>query len=387
MTLKQKIIEKIKQTGSINFEAFMETALYHSEAGYYMRDITRLGKEGDFYTSSHLHPIFGAMLGRQMMEMWYFLDSAENFHIVEMGAGMGYLAKDMLDYLRWSSAKSQALGKEKSFFDLLKYTIVELNPALKAKQQELLAEYRDKVEWISSLDELKPFTGCFLSNELLDAFPVRIVRMDDELGEIYVAVKDDDLYEEVKPCSREVIEYFKEFSIDLSPMKPYMTEVNLRIKDWLRQLNKKLNEGFILTIDYGYPAVEYYSEERNRGTLLCYYQHRTTEDPYANIGEQDITAHINFSSLDKWGSELGLLTVGFCPQGTYLISLGIDEVISELYGESPDAFDLAKIKGLIFPEGMGESHKVMIQYKGEDCPQLKGFALRNQQKRLGLSLT
>ncbi len=382
MTLKQKIIEKIISEGPINFETFMEMALYHPETGYYMRDTTKIGKAGDFYTSSHLHSIFGVMLGRQMTEMWNFLDAAQNFHIVEMGAGMGYLAKDMLEYLKMVGVKCKASGNEKSLFDILKYTIVELNPAIKAKQQELLADYRDKVDWVSNLDELKPFTGCFFSNELLDAFPVRIVQMDDKLGEIYVAVKDHDLYEEIYPCSREVIEYFKEFCIDLSLMKPYRTEVNLKIKDWLKQINEKLKEGFILTIDYGYPAAEYYCEERNRGTLLCYYQHKIIEDPYINIGEQDITAHVNFSSADKWGAEIGLITVGFCPQGTYLISLGIDEVIMELYGDSPDSFDLAKIKGLIFPEGMGESHKVMIQYKGNGSPLLRGFSLRNQKKKL-----
>lgn len=375
MTLKQKIIQKIKNEGPMNFETFMDMALYHPELGYYMKDTSRIGKEGDFYTSPHLHPIFGAMLGRQMLEMQHFLDNTKNFHIVEMGAGIGYLAKDILDYLVRSR-------KHEKFFHSLKYTIVELNPAIKTKQQELLADHRDKIEWVSKLDELKPFSGCFLSNELLDAFPVRIVEMDRDLTEIYLSVSDDELIEIGKPPSEDVIQYLKEFSIDLSSMQPCRTEINLRIKDWLQQLNEKLKEGFILTIDYGYPSFEYYTEERNKGTLLCYYKHQLSENPYINIGEQDITAHVNFSSLYKWGDEMGFKTVGFCPQGTYLISLGIDEVITELYGESPDAYDIAKIKGLIFTEGMGESHKVMIQYRGQKSPSLKGFALRNQIKRL-----
>jgi SAM-dependent MidA family methyltransferase len=106
------------------------------------------------------------------------------------------------------------------------------------------------------------------------------------------------------------------------------------------------------------------------------------EDPYQHVGEQDITAHVNFSSVKKWGEEAGLKTIGFCPQGTYLVSLGIDEMIMELSGGKPEFFDTAKIKGLILPEGMGESHKVMIQYKGEGNPVLRGFSLRNQVRKL-----
>lgn len=353
----------------------MEMALYHPETGYYTRDITKIGKAGDFYTSSHLHSIFGAMLGRQMEEMRNFLGGKEIFHIAEMGAGMGYLAKDMLEYLSKRGTLNQ-----------FSYTIVEMNPFLKKSQQALLQDFTSIIKWVSTISELPPVKGCFLSNELLDAFPVRLVEMDEELNEIYIFLNDNEFAEKRLPCTESIFEYFREFSIDLTPMKPYRTEVNLKIKDWLKQINEKLQEGFILTIDYGYPAVEYYCEERNRGTLLCYYQHKIIEDPYINIGEQDITAHVNFSSADKWGSEMGLKTIGFCPQGTYLISLGIDEVITELYGESPDSFDLAKIKGLIFPEGMGESHKVLIQYKGKESPILRGFSLRNQKKRLRYGL-
>lgn len=379
--LKQKIIEKIKSEGPINFETFMEMALYHPELGYYTKDSTKIGRAGDFYTSPHLHSMFGAMVGRQMEEMWTIIGRPEIFQIVEMGAGMGYLAKDMLEYLKGARGKGQ---EAKGIFEHLRYTIVELNPTIKAKQQELLSEFKDKVNWVSSINELEPVAGCFLSNELLDAFPVRLIEAPNspngELKEIYVSIDGDSLVEIKMSCSNDVKEYFKEFGIELP--KGYKTEVNLKIKDWLKEINAKLSEGFILTIDYGYPAQDYYSEDRNRGTLLCYYQHQINENPYQNIGEQDLTAHVNFSSLKKWGDELCLKTIGFCPQGTYLVSLGIDEMIKELYGDSPDVFDIAKIKGLILPQGMGESHKVMIQYKGKDEPGLRGFSFRNQMKYL-----
>lgn len=380
MSLKQKIIEKIKSEGPISFETFMEMALYYPCLGYYAKDSTIIGRVGDFYTSPHMHFLFGAMLGRQMQEMWEIIDKPDDFHIVEIGAGMGYLAKDMLEYLRASSVKCQVSGKEKNIFKHLKYIIVELNPAMKAKQQKLLKEFGDKVAWISYLSELKPITGCFLSNELLDAFPVRLVEMQDELKEIYLSLNGDDLIEIKMACSDEVKDYFNEFSVKLT--YGYRTEVNLNIRDWLNAVNNKLSEGFILTIDYGYSTKDYYSEDRNRGTLLCYYKHRLNENPYENIGEQDITAHVNFSSLKKWGEELDIKTIGFCPQGTYLVSLGIDEAINEAYGHCPDPLEIAKIKGLIFPQGMGESHNVMIQYKGNKEIRMRGFSIRNHVNRL-----
>lgn len=374
MTLKDKIIQRIKAEGPIGFEEFMDMALYYPELGYYMRDSAKIGRTGDFYTSSHLHSIFGAMIGRQMEEMWELMGRPDVFNIIEMGAGMGYLAKDMLSYLNDSRFKIQDSGKD--IFQHIRYAIIELNPSIKAKQQELLRDFPDKVSWLSGLSEIEPVKGCFISNELLDAFPVRLVEMDDELMEIYVGVKGDELAEIKRPCSVETREYFREYSIVLP--KNYRTEVNKRVKNWLKNVGNRLSEGFVLTIDYGYPAQDYYNEERSRGTLLCYYQHKFNENPYQGIGEQDITAHVNFSSLKKWGEDVGLKTLGFCPQGTYLVSLGIDEVITELYGDSPDAFETTKIKGLVLPGGMGESHKIMVQHKGKGEGRLRGFSIRNQ---------
>src|SRR5208283_6008829 len=139
-----------------------------------------------------------------------------------------------------------------------------------------------------------------------------------------------------RPCNSVIAAYLKDFSIDFP--RGYKTEINLKIKDWLTVVSEKLQRGFILTIDYGYSSAEYYSEERSAGTLLCYYKHQVNEDPYLHMGEQDITAHVNFSAVKKWGEALGLRTDGYCPQGTYLVSLGIEEVITEIYGGPPDSF-------------------------------------------------
>jgi len=368
--LEQKIIEKIQKEGPITFETFMEMALYEPGLGYYASEKTEIGKSGDFYTSTHLHSAFGAMIGRQIEQMREIMGKPVDFHIIEIGAGAGYMCKDILDYF---CSKS---------FNPMMYVIVENNPFMKNKQARLLEGHLDRVKWVSSLEELKNLRGCILSNELLDSFPVHLIEMEDELEEIFV-MADKNVLIEIKrtPSTHAVLDYMNEFSIVLT--EGYRTEINLRIKDWLRSVNEVLSEGFILTIDYGYPAWDYYNEDRNRGALLCYYRHQLVEDPYINIGDQDITAHVNFSSVKKWGEDLGLKTLGFCQQGTFLISLGIDDIIQELYKDSPDyLFEVAKIKRLIFPGTLGETHKVLIQYKGKGFPELKGFSIKNQADKL-----
>lgn len=369
--LEQKIIEKIKIEGPITFETFMDMALYEPDHGYYATDKTEIVRAGDFYTSQHVHSIFGSMIGKQIKEMWELMGKPQSFFAVEPGAGAGYMCKDILDYLN-----------KQGLLNSVTYAIIEKNPFIKKTQKNLLKDYFDHVVWASSMKELGTIRGCILSNELLDSFPVRLIQMEDELKEIYVTADNNNLHElRGLPNSNVVFDYLKEFSVKL-PMG-YRTEINLRIKDWLRNISDILSEGFILTIDYGYPSRDYYSHERNRGTLLCYYKHQTTENPYINIGEQDMTAHVNFSSVRKWGEEFGFETLGFCQQGIYLVSLGIDEMIQELAQTSKDyLFDVAKIKKLILPGTIGETHKVIIQYKGKHVPQLRGFSIKNQKDKL-----
>ena len=370
--LLQKIAALIRKNGPITFEEFMSMALYDPEFGYYHTESRKIGREGDFYTSAHLHPVFGAIIGRQIKEMWDVMGRPDDFSIVEIGAGAGYVCKDMLESLRHTV-----------FFPSVHYTIVERSPAMKNIQQRLLAEFPDKVKWVCALNECGSLTGCIFSNELLDAFPVHLVRMEDTLKEIYLEFDDENGLMELTGdlSSEEIAYYFREFSIEIG--KGYTTEVNLRIKPWLRDINEVLEKGFILTIDYGYPAWDYYSEDRNRGTILCYHKHQLNETPYVHIGEQDITAHVNYSSVKKWGEEIGIKTAGYCGQGAFMVSLGIDEDMKKIAESSHDfQFEIARIKKLILPQGMGESHKVMVQYKGVKPPKLRGFSIRNQIKIL-----
>jgi SAM-dependent MidA family methyltransferase len=369
--LERKIIRTISEDGPLTFETFMDMALYDPEYGYYASGKARIGRAGDYYTSPHLHPVFGRMLGRQIEEFWEFMGRPRDFRVIEMGAGAGHLCRDMLISF-----------KDREIFESLSYNIIERNPPLRREQEDLLPEFRERVNWSSSLGEVGKMRGCLVSNELLDAFPVHLVMMEEELREIYVAVEDGRLKEVPGPLSSPALAgYFS--SLHAAFKKGYTTEANLRVRDWLAEVDAAIDEGFVLTIDYGYTAREYYDEERNRGTLMCYYRHRLGEDPLQNVGEQDITAHVNFSSVKQWGEERGLSTIGFCGQGAYLTALGIDEEIQRISGESDDyLFELARIKKLILPQGMGESHMVMVQYKGKGAPVLKGFNLRNRRRYL-----
>ena len=389
-SLEDYIIKKIKEEGPITFEAFMDMALYYPELGYYSSGKNPIGKKGDFYTSPHLHPIFGAMLAKQLMEMWTVTGRPSDFYAVEIGAGEGYLSRDIYDYLM-NETEDMALSHDKSdFMKSLRYAIIEPFSHFENIQKDLLEPVRADLQrfghsgvmWVKSIRELDDVRGCIFSNELLDAFPVHLVEMDKELREIYVDFDGANLVEKRgAPSSTAISDYTNQFSGNMD--EGYRTEVNLGIRNWLKEITSVLSSGFLLTIDYGYSAREYYSEERTKGTLLCYYRHQFNDNPFSHIGEQDITAHVNFSSLKKWGQELGFQTVGYCPQGTFLVSSGIDEIITELYADSSDyTSELANIKGLIFPQGMGTSHNVMVQYKGKGSPELQGFSLRNQSENL-----
>ena len=389
--LEQKIAQRITKDGPIPFEIFMDMALYDPEYGYYVSRAPRIGRQGDFYTSSHLHPVFGTLIGKQIVEMWKIMGRPKEFTIVEMGAGEGFICNDMLDYLERMEDKRHAEEDraerrtpqpERAFYQTLRYVIVERNWLQRERQQELLKKYRDKVQWVSDIGDVGRITGCICSNELLDAFPVHLIRMEDELKEVYVDHDGEAFIEKTGPLSSDAIaRYFHDAAITLDT--GYTTEFNLRIQEWLGDVDVVLERGYILTIDYGYPAEEYYSEDRNRGTLMCYYHHQFHENPYEHIGEQDITAHVNFSSLKHWGEEKGIRVAGFCSQGTFLLALGIDEEIARLAETSKDyLFELGRIKKLFLPTGLGESHKVMIQHKGIEMPKLKGFSIRNQLRLL-----
>lgn len=370
--LEHLIRERILSRGSLSFHDFMAMALYEPGLGYYVRTGTEIGKGGDFYTSPHAHPVFGAMIARQAHECWELMGRPTEFDIVEFGGGRGWLARDVLDYLR---------GKD--FYNAVRYSLVELNPSMAQRQRSLLSEHEGIVSWVDSASQSGPARGIVLSNELIDAMPVHLVEFDGRWHEIFVAIDDED-----KLCERredlsspEIADYIGQYISDVKA--GYRTEVNLDARMWLTEAASILEKGFILTVDYGYPAPSYYDEERRQGTLLCYSSHTTNEDFLCNVGTQDITSHVNFTDLKIQGEALGLTSVGFARQGVYLVSLGIDEVVSELYGNSPQLGRQSHmIQQLIMPGTMGDTHKVLVQCKGVAAHQLKGFMIKNELHKL-----
>jgi SAM-dependent MidA family methyltransferase len=371
--LEEKIAEKIRLHGPVSFAEFMELALYDPQYGYYTSAGTRIGRKGDFFTSAHMHAAFGAMLAGQALEMWAAIGRPDPFYVVECGPGTGLLCADFLDALKNSPSPDGAL-----FYAALRYRLVEISPALKRLQEEfLLPAYAQKIAWAGTLSELKDdgaVRGCVLSNELLDAFPVHLVQTradgdDVVLMEVFVDSTPDGFTETLKPSGPALVKYMEEF---FTPKLPpgYRTEINLAARVWLADAAALLDEGFVLTVDYGYAAWEYYAPERNRGTLMCYRRHTLSEDPYADPGAQDITAHVNFSALKKWGDDLGLRTLGYCTQGVFLVSMGIGEALAGIGVEDDYLRQAAQIKRLIMPGALGESHKVMAQYKGSGEPRI-----------------
>lgn len=346
MKLQEIIIEKIKKNGFIPFDEFMEMALYYPELGYYTRAHIKIGREGDFFTASHLGSVFGLLLSRQIEILWKRLGCPEDFTITEIGPGMGYLAKDILDSLESKIP--------------LKYNLVEINPSLVELQKERLKNYKDKTFWYHSIEDLFPFEGIIICNEVFDALPVRLFEIGQIPMEVYVTLNEKSMFrEKLFPCREDTIQYIMEFAPWIFEIQGYRSEVNLSMKTFIEKLSKILKKGYILVFDYGYTAEQYYHPSRNKGTLLCYHRHTINENPYINIGEQDITAHVNFTALQKWATQEGFSIEEFSSQGSYLISLCDEKLLYEI--QKKDL--IQQFKRLILPEGMGQSHKVLILLK------------------------
>ncbi|MDO8616419.1 MAG: SAM-dependent methyltransferase [Dehalococcoidia bacterium] len=319
--LKQAIAGRIRREGAITFRDFMEMALYHPQLGYYCSPREQMGRHGDYLTSPEVSSIFGVMVGRQLREMWEALDRPERFDVVEAGAGSGALARDVL---RWARDTAPAL------FQATHYAIVELAAAPAERQRAALtAEGLDgKVRWTEALPEGSE--GSILSNELLDSMPVHRVELRrGRLREVFVGWDGERFLEELRePSSPEIGEYFRR--LDLLPGEGCRAEVNLGALRWAGEAARTLARGFVLTFDYGHEAAELFAPWRTDGTLLCFYRHNPSADPYARIGRQDMTSHVDFTSVRRAGEEAGLRTLGMASQSEFLLGLGIGEALGSL---------------------------------------------------------
>lgn len=367
--LKEILTDRIARQGRITFTDFMTACLYEPGLGYYTSPGRKVGAEGDFYTSITVHAAFGRVIAREIAQMWRCMGNPVDFTLVECGAANGQLACDIMDYLA---------EREAELHSSLHLVLVEQEPSLESVQREKLAAHINKLSWLSP-DQFASgsftFNGCLYSNELIDALPVhRVVMTTEGLREVYVTCKDGEFAEEVGELSTLEIEaHLKRVAIELHPGQ--QAEVNLNAPQWLAAAAKTLQRGFILTIDYGHTAAELYTPRRKLGTLLCYYRHQVEDNPYLRLGQQDITTHIDFTTLMKYGEELGLQSAWFGEQYRFLLSAGIIQEIEDI--EQSDVSDEEKLrlrlalKKLILPEGgMGDTFKVLIQSKGITAPQL-----------------
>jgi SAM-dependent MidA family methyltransferase len=363
------ISSRISDQGRITFADFMAACLYEPGLGYYTSAGRKVGGEGDFYTSSTVHAAFGRVIAREIARMWRSMGCPAEFTLVECGAGNARLACDITDYLA---------ERETQMYDGLRLVLVEQEPSLESAQREMLALHADRISWLSPQELASgnfTFSGCLYSNELIDALPVhRVVMTAKGLRELYVILQDGAFAEQVGELSSPAIEaQLKRVNVTLHPGQ--LAEVNLNATQWLAGATTALHHGFILTIDYGHPAAELYAARRKQGTLLCYYRHQTEENPYIRIGQQDITSHVDFSTLMACGTELGLQNVWFGEQYRFLLAAGIVDEIEEI--ERSGRSDEEKLrlrltlKKLIMPEGgMGDTFRVLIQARGVTEPLL-----------------
>jgi SAM-dependent MidA family methyltransferase len=372
--LKGLLLDTLRRTGAMPFERYMALCLYHPEYGYYTQRRDRSGVGGDYFTSPDLHPIFARLLARQAAEMWEVLGRPSRFAWVEMGAGGGLFAQD---FLSWVKAVLP------DFASSLEYVAIEPSPRQRAHVSARLAAegLEGTVRLLENLEQLAPITGCFFSNELVDAFPVAVVtRVGGHLKEVYVAARDDELAEKLGPIHNPAI---------AAALAAYphpreegcRAEVNLVATQWMRTVAEKLARGFVITVDYGDLAKYLFTEDRPQGTLLAYRAHWPSQDFFSAPGEFDLTAHVNFTALIDTGKEVGLELTGFTSQERFLMALGEGNEFADLC--PPGASELEnlkarlKLKRLIHPEGMGNIFKVLVQHRGIASPRLTGLKYGN----------
>ena len=386
-----RLVESIRhdiaaQGGWIPFARFMELALYAPGLGYYAAGAHKLGAAGDFITAPELSPLFGRTLARQAAQVM----ASSAAHILELGAGSGKLAADML-------AELEQLG---SLPD--SYAILEVSPDLRARQQALLREHLphllDRVQWLDTLPE--QFSGIVVANEVLDALPVHLLHWRDsaitergvasgEQGFTWQerAISNADLLHAAQQARpEETTSHSAKLSKDDSQVAgyelveavrvpaDYVSEICLAACGLVTSLAQRLEQGALLFIDYGFGAREFYHPQRSRGTLMCHYRHHAHNDPFFLPGLQDITAHVNFTGIAECGIDAGLELIGYTTQAFFLINSGITGLLQNTPPENPrDYLPLAaQLQKLTSPAEMGELFKVIALGKGMVNP-LSGF--------------
>lgn len=303
-TLQHLIIDRIERDGPLTFADYMRMALYEPGYGYYVSGAAKMGWEGDYFTSSDVSTLFAHCLGRQLFQWWEKLNRPDPFIVLEQGAGRGNLVEDVRV---WAMQDAPDLAAA------LDYHTADIRQGQDATDASAPAQ-----------------AHVVLSNELVDAFPAHLIEVRDAtLYEVYVTVQDGRLREVLsEPSTPELAAYLERFRVPWATFgEGWRAEINLDALRWLHNTTQLIRRGYILTIDYGDKASDLYTPERPRGTLRGYWHHQLSYNPLAHAGEQDITAHVNFSALIDEGRQLGMRLHKFTTQRGWLKSLGIDEEV------------------------------------------------------------
>lgn len=382
MSLRALIVQRIRDHGPLTTAEFMDLALYHSTLGYYTRATRRTGRAGDFYTSVDVGPQFGALLATQLDEMHRLLAALGSpiFDVVEAGAGNGQLARDLLD-----AAESTYPG----LYAATRLSLVELSAAARAAHPGTLGRHRARLA-ASSATMPEQVCGAIVANELLDALPTHAVSMTPAgLREIYIDLAGDRFVERIGPLSSpKLSEYLARIDVALAP--GWRGEINLAAVNWVRAAARRLERGFLILIDYGHTADTLYAEGHDGSTLTTFHRHRVStigDDPeqrggpawLAHPGEQDITAHVDLTTVLAVAKQEGLEVLGLLDQSNFLLGLGaLDETETET-----DPVTSAKavkhrqaLKTLLVPGGLGSTHKVLLLAKQVGTPALRGCSFR-----------
>lgn len=361
------LIEAQLQEGPLSFAEFMQLVLYTPELGYYSGSQPKIGAAGDFITAPALSPLFGQCLALQCREI---LNTLPNAGIVEIGAGLGTLAADILQTL----AAHNALPA--------RYDIIEISPWLQEQQRQHLArtcpQWLDRIHWRTTpMDQ--GFQGIILGNEIIDALPIHRFRMvEGQPRELGVTLEQDRLVDCLldNPTLTAAVNALQS---RLGPLPDgFTSEIHLSLPHWLREHTAALKAGVVLLVDYGYPQAEYYHPTRATGTLRCHYQHQAHDNPFLHLGQQDLTAHVDFTALAEAGLDAGLELSGYTTQARFLLSLGLEALKQAQIQQNP-AQELAiqhQVKRLTHPLLMGELFKV-IAFNQDYSQPLSGFKLGN----------
>ena len=356
------------QAGWINFERFMEMALYEPGLGYYSAGSSKLGAGGDFVTAPEVSSLFSRCLATQCAEI---LQHVSGGAILEFGAGSGVMAADLLNELGAQGALPE------------RYFILEVSADLRERQQALVRErapaHAARVEWLDRLPE--EFRGVVLANEVLDALPVQRFRIrGDQVTSLGVTWQLGRLDWSETIADPQLEAAVRRIETNVGERMPdgYTSEINLRLAPWIAGVAAALREGVALFIDYGLPQRQYYRSARREGTLLCHFRHRFHDDPLINVGVQDIGAWVDFTAVAEAASTAGLKVAGFATQAHFLIDNGLDKLMAPIANdEIASRVQLARQAMLLtLPGEMGERFKVIGLTRNFEQP-LRGFAVRD----------